>query len=356
MFLRWTLTLLSIQRLPECLVLQHCCFGAKVEDYSEWLLARVGDHSVGDYSLCHHQARSFAQRRWRTCHTFSLLNPLYGAWWWHFLEQKHGGGPSGWGWSATLTLVNVYVPWCRPAPGTTHLIFDALLKDRGDQMVLSDLNAHHPSWFSKTEEYWAAAWYEDLDEAVANLSLSTRLPSRRDVVHPHHPWIRPHPYNHLPFQLPRKVRSYTTERDSHQSQRGDLLRHHYQPPALLEKKSSGVFSATQEDTISSVVMSGTKASFSLRDQRCIDVTLDPAIQRHLLQWTQDQWRLLLDSLQEAIARAFNRQFTTSSVSQDRTLRRLIRVVHSHHPVIPSYRWFDERGVAAAIRKAGSSTS
>ena len=59
----------------------------------------------------------------------------------------------------------------------------------------------------------------------------------------------------------------------------------------------------------------------------------------------------------AIARTFNRQFTASSAQQDRAIRRLMRNIHHHHHLVDrSYRPFDVRGVAAAIRKAGSSAA
>ena len=49
-----------------------------------------------------------------------------------------------------------------------------------------------------------------------------------------------------------------------------------------------------------------------------------------------------------IAQAFNRQFTACSVPQDRTIRVLLRVLHHHHCVDPSYRQFDVKGVAVAM--------
>ena len=55
-------------------------------------------------------------------------------------------------------------------------------------------------------------------------------------------------------------------------------------------------------------------------------------------------------------RAFNRQFTACSVQQDRVIRKLPRNFHCHPRVDPSYRPFGVRGVAAIIRKAGSSTA
>ena len=77
-----------------------------------------------------------------------------------------------------------------------------------------------------------------------------------------------------------------TARDSQQSQRGDSLGHLYPPPALMEEKFSGVFSATPEDTISLVAMLGTIAAISPRlwdpliserNLRSTDDPLDPAI-------------------------------------------------------------------------------
>ena len=61
------------------------------------------------------------------------------------------------------------------------------------------------------------------------------------------------------------------------------------------------------------------------------------------------------SSSKAIAQAFNRQFTACFVQYDRAYKRFMRDLHNHHHVNLSYRPFYERGVAAAIRKAGSST-
>ena len=141
------------------------------------------------------------------------------------------------------------------------------------------------------------------------------------------------------------------------------------------------------------------AIIEVRDQRRIDNPHDPAIklldrdiQRHIRQELQDQWRILLKSsnsatnpsvtgfssascaasgrtrhqafqspsrkthaCSNAIVRAFNSQFTDCSVPQDQTLRRLMSKIYHHPRVDPSYRPFDERGVASAIKKAGSST-
>ena len=94
----------------------------------------------------------------------------------------------------TLTFVNVYIPPASSYPRNYAPDFDALLEDRGDQMVLGDFNAHHPSWFSRTGDDRAAARGEALDEAVnssqlavANQDLPTRLlsqgqPSSPDIT------------------------------------------------------------------------------------------------------------------------------------------------------------------------------
>ena len=81
----------------------------------------------------------------------------------------------------TLTFVNVYIP-----PGLLlPLDFDALLMDRGDQMGFGDINAHHPSCFSRRGDDRATARGKTLDGtinssqlAVAKLDLPTYLSSQ----------------------------------------------------------------------------------------------------------------------------------------------------------------------------------
>ena len=52
----------------------------------------------------------------------------------------------------------------------------------------------------------------------------------------------------------------------------------------------------------------------------------------------------------------SRHLLAKMPQQDQNLRRLMRNVHHHHLVDPSYRLFDERGVAVSTRNAGSSTT
>ena len=62
---------------------------------------------------------------------------------------------------------------------------------------------------------------------------------------------------------------------------------------------------------------------------------------------------------KAIAQAFNRQFTTCSAQLDQAVRRLIKsylIWNHNHRMDPSYSLFDERGIAMANRKAGTSTA
>ena len=57
----------------------------------------------------------------------------------------------------TLTFVNVYILPASSCPRNCAIDFDALLEDRGDQMVLGDFNTHHPSRFSRTRDDRAVA-------------------------------------------------------------------------------------------------------------------------------------------------------------------------------------------------------
>ena len=62
--------------------------------------------------------------------------------------------------------------------------FDDLGNARGNYLLVGDVNAHHPSWYSRTEDERAAERGESLDAAVSATELCflnehtpTRLPS-----------------------------------------------------------------------------------------------------------------------------------------------------------------------------------
>ena len=179
----------------------------------------------------------------------------------------------------------------------------------------------------------------------------------------------------------------------------------YLPPVLPGKKSSGRSSAMPEGTTSPLVMSGITPALSPKlcdpsSQRKISAALKTFSTLPSSCWTETSARmrktsggpsgilrplyqsqtLLIPTAEagrqevepppnisitfdgkthsslKAIARAFNMQFIASSAQQDRAIRRFMRNIHYHHRVDPSHRPFDERGVAAVIMKAGSSTA
>ena len=268
---------------------------------------------------------------------------------------------------------------CVLLPSKLRPDFDALLEDRGHQMVLGDFNAHRPSWFSRTGDDMAAARGEALDWvvnisqlAIANQDLPTQLPSQGqpsppgDMVHPYLPWVWPSPHNNFLLQsrIPLRTSAKLTGRDLQQ------LIPLNQPPALLGKKSSGVSSATLEDTIPPAAYPGHPAAYPPGRARPVEIPAGILRPRY--------WSLLRklvgkrsspppnisiafdgkpQSSPKVIARAFNRQFTTCSAQHDRAIRRLMRKdLHRHRRVDPSYRTFDERGVTGAIKNASSSTA
>ena len=193
----------------------------------------------------------------------------------------------------TLSFVSVYISPASSCPRNCAPDFDALLKDCGDQMVLGDFNAHHPSWFSRTGDDRAAAREEALDGAVnslqltvANQDLPSRHPSQDQPSSPDVTLLSEHLLpdltwstlgsDHLPIIISlscharphcgklgfSRTSARTTGRDTQQKQKGNSPNPLYQPPTLLGKKSSGRLSAMPVDTTSPVVMSGIKAALS----------------------------------------------------------------------------------------------
>ena len=218
------------------------------------------------------------------------------------------------------------------------------------------------------------------------------------MTHPYHPWVWPSPHNHLPLQSRPALtaestffhelsQDYTTETEI---KFADTL---LPTSCSAGEKSSGRSSAMPEDTTSPVVMAGIIAALfpklcDLSSRREISAALMTLSTLPSSCWTGTSsgtsarkrktsggpcWNPSIalpipsatglfafdgktHSSPKAIARAFNRQFTACSAQQDWAIRRLLRNLHRHHRVDLSYKQFDERGVAAAIRKAGSSTA
>ena len=86
----------------------------------------------------------------------------------------------------TLTFVNVYIALASSCLRNYALDFDALLVDRGDQIVFGYFSAHHPSCYSRTGDDRSA-----LDGAinssqldVENQDLTTRHPSQGQLSSP----------------------------------------------------------------------------------------------------------------------------------------------------------------------------
>ena len=102
----------------------------------------------GVHRLCHHQVRSPGQRRWWwTCHSrhHSVLYRVPDGDILPYDDTEEVLAVETDLGETTLTFVNVYIPtatfWLRNYGPD----FDALLEDHGEQMVLRDFNAHHPS-------------------------------------------------------------------------------------------------------------------------------------------------------------------------------------------------------------------
>ena len=77
-----------------------------------------------------------------------------------------------------------YIPPISSCPQGYLPTFDDLRDARGDLLLVGDFNAHHPSWYSRTEDDRATARGESLDAAVSgselcflNKDTPTRLPS-----------------------------------------------------------------------------------------------------------------------------------------------------------------------------------
>ena len=70
-----------------------------------------------------------------------------------------------------LRIVNTYIPPASSCPTGYSPKFDDLGNARGDYLLVGDVNAHHPSWYSRTEDDRAAERGESLDAAVSTTEL-----------------------------------------------------------------------------------------------------------------------------------------------------------------------------------------
>ena len=90
-----------------------------------------------------------------------------------------------WMGGCSLRIVNVYIPPPSSCPPGYAPEFDRLLDIEGDGLIVGDFNAHHPSWYSRTEDDRAELRGVSLDAAASgsnfgflNEDSPTRLPSQ----------------------------------------------------------------------------------------------------------------------------------------------------------------------------------
>ncbi|XP_018025718.1 uncharacterized protein LOC108681219, partial [Hyalella azteca] len=83
-----------------------------------------------------------------------------------------------------LRIINVYIPPASSCPAGYSPELSDIVSLPGDCLIVGDFNAHHPSWFSHTDDQRAAARGAAVDDVVANSSLAflnedsyTRRPS-----------------------------------------------------------------------------------------------------------------------------------------------------------------------------------
>ena len=262
---------------------------------------------------CHHQVQLPNWRRWWTYHIHPHHSISYRVWW-HTPKRRLGGSSGSWSRPRGINT---------SCPRNYVLDFDALLEDCGEQMVLGDFKAHHPSWFTMPGNGRATARGEVLDWAInssqlavanhpswahllPNVTLSTLTTLGSDHL-PISISLSSHARPHRGKLVLTRTSARLTGRDSQQSQRGYSLRHHCMPTSC----SSG---GKILPAYSYAVMLGFTAALSpmLCDpssRRKISVAsmtlypsiklLDRDIQRNILQEAQDQWRTLLESSDRA---------------------------------------------------------
>ena len=243
-----------------------------------------------------------------------------------------------------LHILNVYIPPATSCPAGYATNFDLLLRDRGDQLVMGDFNAHHDAWFSRTEDTRAEARGVALSEpvdasllGVLNEDMPTRLPAHGPPSSPDVTLLSGHLLlnatwstlttlgsDHLPIAVnllshsapPRKYRSFTNFQKANWAGFTEELERRFAdvPPPRSCSEGEKVFRQLVCDASRHHIPSGYRKDYTgslpadvrpliaERDQRRREDPLDPQIQqldilvqRCLRQKAQDQWQELLDS-------------------------------------------------------------
>ena len=197
-----------------------------------------------------------------------------------------------------LRIVNTYIPPASSCPTGYSPTFDDLGNARGDYLLVGDVNAHHPSWYSRTEDDRAAERGESLDAAVSatelcflNEDTPTRLPSSGPPSSPDITLISGHLLldstwstqttlgsDHLPIMIklpgltaaPRRARSYVNflraDWEGFERETESLFSSLVPPPSRARrgKKSSGRSEPLQLSTISQPATEGISADTGSR--------------------------------------------------------------------------------------------
>ena len=101
-----------------------------------------------------------------------------------------------------LRVANIYIPPCTSCPAGYQTKFDSLFNSSSNNTILlGDLNAHHPSWYSATNDDRAAARGTALDNSISNSDICilnedspTRLPKHGPPSSPDLSLISSHLY------------------------------------------------------------------------------------------------------------------------------------------------------------------
>ena len=90
-----------------------------------------------------------------------------------------------------LRIFNIYIPPSSSCPPNFSPSLEDLLTPQDDTIILGDLNAHSPAWYSQTADARAAARGEEIlnalipaDLVILNTDTPTRLPSHGNPTSP----------------------------------------------------------------------------------------------------------------------------------------------------------------------------